>query len=598
MKKKLSFKTLGLIILTIVFVAIFILASIRGKKNGSSQQPVTDNEPPDNAITDMDDESVYYENESEIPSETFCIAHLMDDGSKRFYPLYQAESTISDYHDGFAGMDPDRIFWLNSQLDEKKLPTMYPGDVMIYKSDTYVPDLYYLEKFFDNGYTFGVSGLYKDMSGYYRYGGTKTSYAMQTSDASAFGSLTADNIYFLTAEGRWAEEPSEDKKFFASHKDVPPTNEIKEDDKENSNLDFLKDTETNGTDLPDTFNNQTDQQDTLGQDGTANEEEPKQDTGKQNGLTQMINETKQAVSEMVSDTKDTVDKASQQVSDTVSEVAGDFRKENDIIGYQQTVKLGTEKKSINDDIISRSGTIQGLVIGDQYDCDIRTGTEKIQSVKLTANIHAFSSAECYVFGGFTFVNDYIIKVDIPDYVTTGYYNLNGGGYFRYVTGDIKNYQFTRTEKYEDGTEKEIPYLSYQNLQKDDYNKTIYKYNDNGDVVGSTIGKTFDEYGRLEEDEVLFILHDEQIGDTAYSYTAEEYLYGLRHSFAELDDILGYNRRLYDDETTVGDEAEEYSETYQMTGEGLVKDGASTIGEPDTAVSDETESTDDETDIQE
>ena len=96
---------------------------------------------------------------------------------------------------------------------------------------------------------------------------------------------------------------------------------------------------------------------------------------------------------------------------------------------------------------------------------------------LTANIHYFPSAETYKFKNFEFITEHIAKITTPSYITTGYYNLNGAGFFRYVDGKTK----------------------VSKLKAKDYNKTIYTYDEDNNINGTTNGYVFDENDYLVKD---------------------------------------------------------------------------------------------------
>lgn len=297
-------------------------------------------------LTPDDFEPIYYTAEAELPEDAYYIVHKeTDEGGNtytKYYPLHQAEKTYDETREKQAGYDSSRVVWVNYNHDEGLIPTMYQGDELIYKSSTYIPTKYALEKFFDNGYTFGVCGLEQDLSENYKYtsaGDSGKGYVMTTSDATGFDALNAESIYFVAV----------------GDTRVTPAN------------------------------------------------------------------------------------------------------------------------------ISLSGTITGLNLMDSYICDIRTGTQKLEAT-LTCNVHYFSSAETYMFGSFSFITDIIARLNIPDYVTTGYYEISDGGFFRYIADEQIN--------------------DYHALAEDDYNKTIYTYDDEGYVNGTTVGLIFDkETGFLVENNV-------------------------------------------------------------------------------------------------
>ncbi len=320
-------------------------------------------------MTPDDYEPNYYLSEEELPEDAFYIVseqtvrekdkngNMTERQETRYYSLLQAETNYTEKRTEVIGFEPGRITWVNYNMDEGLIPTMYPGDKMIYKSSTMIPTKYSLEKFFDDGYTLGVCGLFQDLSGNYKYVSKEhegQGSTMSTSDAKGFDELEADSIY-LAAVGDTR---------------VSPLN------------------------------------------------------------------------------------------------------------------------------VSTSGTVTGLELMQTYPCDIRTGTEKI-AADLTCNIHTFSSAETYMFGSFTFITDIIAEINIPEYVSTGYYNLGNGGFFRFVA------------------EGSTP--DWHKLTTKDYNNTIYTYNEDGYVRGTTIGLIFDDNGFLVKNTALDENGDPTEQDPTFTY---------------------------------------------------------------------------------
>lgn len=312
------------------------------------------------SLTPDDFEPMYYLSEEELPEDNYYIVReytnldtydlkgnlVVDEAGSvikhnetRYYPLYKAEANYKEIRTEAMGFDANRILWVNYNQDEGLIPTMYATDKLIYKSSSYIPTKYALEKFFDDGYTLGVSGLYQDLSGNYRYVSAENDgngHTMSKSDAIGFDALTADSIYLVS------------------------------------------------------------------------------------------------------------------------------------VGDERITPLN----------MSLSGTVTGLELMGIYPCDIRVGTEKV-SADLRCNIHYFSSAETYMFGSFTFITDVIAKMNIPSYVTTGYYTIGSGGMFRYIADPGIN--------------------DYHTIAQASYNDTIYTYNEDGYVNGTTIGLEFDDNDFLVAD---------------------------------------------------------------------------------------------------
>ena len=88
-------------------------------------------------------------------------------------------------------------------------------------------------------------------------------------------------------------------------------------------------------------------------------------------------------------------------------------------------------KELTEDKISTSGTIKGLKHGEVYTLDAYVGTE-YKGLDVEADTHMFSSYELYKLTEYSMdPNGYMI-IDIPDYMWSGYYYVNGKGMFRYI----------------------------------------------------------------------------------------------------------------------------------------------------------------------
>lgn len=289
-------------------------------------------------LTPDDMSPTYYSSENEIPTDTYCIAHKVKtkggDEQVIYYPLYKADTTAEKPVNNAKGYDPERYFWLDYNNDEGLIPTMYPGDKLIYKSDTETPLEYNFEKFYDQGYTVGLAGLTKDSAGKYEFKlSDKKCRVMPTSQARKIESV---------------------------------------DDK-----------------------------------------------------TVMI-----------------------------------FNK------YDNT--------TINESNISETGTISDLDQNKTYHFDVRIGT-KSRTIDLKANIHLFVSAENYLVNDFDYITDQILRINIPEFITTGYYQINGAGSFRFLKEETE----------------------YKDLLPGDYNETIYVYNDRGSSIkGSKDGLILNDDGYL------------------------------------------------------------------------------------------------------
>ncbi len=89
---------------------------------------------------------------------------------------------------------------------------------------------------------------------------------------------------------------------------------------------------------------------------------------------------------------------------------------------------------VNEKSVSDGGTVLGLKKGKTVTCEFYTGTY-YQDFNLTANIHSFSSMERFVSYDYEFMHSSFIVIDIPEYLKSGYYFVNGVGLFRYVSDE-------------------------------------------------------------------------------------------------------------------------------------------------------------------
>ena len=91
-------------------------------------------------------------------------------------------------------------------------------------------------------------------------------------------------------------------------------------------------------------------------------------------------------------------------------------------------------------------SVKGLKKDAAYKCEFYTGTY-FQDYKLTADARTFHQIEAYTFSDYDFVHSNFIVINLPDYMNSGYYSINGLGLFRYITEEDK--AFYNGETYSD-----------------------------------------------------------------------------------------------------------------------------------------------------
>lgn len=88
--------------------------------------------------------------------------------------------------------------------------------------------------------------------------------------------------------------------------------------------------------------------------------------------------------------------------------------------------------SVTGSSITDGGTVAGLTKDKSYLCEFYTGTY-YQDFSLTANVHTFGILEDFTTYDFKFLHSNCIEITIPSWFKTGYYYVDGIGFFRYVT---------------------------------------------------------------------------------------------------------------------------------------------------------------------
>lgn len=74
---------------------------------------------------------------------------------KIFTPLLEKGVSTNSSND--IG-DDLRIFWMTTDMEDK-IPTIYEGDKLIFKSTAHIPSSIYLERFYDHGYSLGIYNI-------------------------------------------------------------------------------------------------------------------------------------------------------------------------------------------------------------------------------------------------------------------------------------------------------------------------------------------------------------------------------------------------------------------------------------------------------
>lgn len=147
------------------------------------------------------------------------------------------------------------------------------------------------------------------------------------------------------------------------------------------------------------------------------------------------------------------------------------------------------KASLTEDNVTESGIVTGLKKNEQYVCEFYTGTY-FQDYMLTANQHTFTEFEDFECHGYDFLHSNCISVDIPEWLCSGYYYLNGEALFRFV--DDEDVEAYNGKPYDENIDWNVPLLQY-----DEYGKVIYdpskpELNEEGEEVDAEDAEELEE----------------------------------------------------------------------------------------------------------
>jgi hypothetical protein len=155
---------------------------------------------------------------------------------------------------------------------------------------------------------------------------------------------------------------------------------------------------------------------------------------------------------------------------------------NDLSQYQNISNLFLDKigsVKVRDNFISDGGTVVGLEKDKKYVCEWYTGTY-YQDYEMKADVHAFGSMETFTTYDYEFLHSNCIAITIPTWLKTGYYYIEGIGFFRYLSAyDAESYN---GKAYDSEIDWNNPIILYDENGLIEYDPT----SDNQAVSGKTV----------------------------------------------------------------------------------------------------------------
>ena len=102
------------------------------------------------------------EDEADIPNDSYYVAKADGTYHKPYLGMTSYMSDSAPYQ-----ADPMRVCWFGKDFD--RIPTMYKGEEIVYRSSQEFTPSFYLERYQDIGYTIGISGLAPAKDGRYSF---------------------------------------------------------------------------------------------------------------------------------------------------------------------------------------------------------------------------------------------------------------------------------------------------------------------------------------------------------------------------------------------------------------------------------------------
>ena len=124
-------------------------------------------------------------------------------------------------------------------------------------------------------------------------------------------------------------------------------------------------------------------------------------------------------------------------------------------------------------VLTRYGTIRNLVEGETYTAEVYTGTVR-HEMQFKADVRILGDYEAIARNNYEFESERIIVIEIPDWIQSGYYMINGQGIFRYVNGT----------SYDDTTDFSIPNVAPEDVPNVviDYSNTEFYNSEEGSKI--------------------------------------------------------------------------------------------------------------------
>lgn len=226
-----------------------------------------------------------------------------------------------------------------------------------------------------------------------------------------------------------------------------------------------------------------------------------------------------------------------------------------------------------DDTMVENGILMGATRGRTYDMEIYTGTI-YKHYNAVANFHAFCSYEVYGTLKYTTLQDNFFEIDVPSYLETGYYNINGVGVFR----------LCKTKSFSEQTDFNVQtlYPALSGLipvpgQKDEKGEPLYKYYNRDEIYTVADYEEYINNPEHEENYPSLYSEEEEINSFSTNITGtlgfidpNELIEDVAYETPESPKMVAAKQISYDLWFPKGKECEISIPTAEGTGEAFIK----------------------------
>lgn len=182
------------IVIASVLATSMSACSLFGTPSQKQQQIIQDNTPTGAVSDETSTQGIKASSpdfESKLTSDTYYVVH-----EDVYYPVYSSHTVGMDDNISEITSPSESRMRFYTLEDEIEIPTLYPGDQLIFYSDNKLTDVIHWERFYDMGITFGIYNLTRTEGGryYLDFADDDNPCVFEESELAELSTLGVDNV--------------------------------------------------------------------------------------------------------------------------------------------------------------------------------------------------------------------------------------------------------------------------------------------------------------------------------------------------------------------------------------------------------------------